>query len=113
MTLDLRYVDKRGFVMKHLVSLAHVTSISIGSLKETIYSMLAQLSLNPYRVREQGYYGTSDIRGHINEFMSLIIADCSSTHYVDWFAHQLQLILVKVVHTHVHVSRLIGLVNLT
>lgn len=45
--------------------------------------------------------------------MKLIIEDRSSTHYVHHFAHQFQLTLFKVVHTHVHVSRLISLVNLT
>ena len=41
MALVLRYVDKRGFVMERLVGLAHVTSTTPESLKETIYSMLA------------------------------------------------------------------------
>ena len=51
MALVLRYVDKRGFVIKRLVGLAHVTSITVESLKETIYSMFAQLFLSLSGIR--------------------------------------------------------------
>ncbi|CAO2831922.1 unnamed protein product [Amaranthus hypochondriacus] len=112
MALVLRYVDKRGFVMERLVGLAHVTSTTAESLKETIYSMLAQLSLSPSRIRGQGYDGASNMRGHINGLRTLIQNDCSSAHYVHCFAHQLQLTLVKVAHKHVDVEHLIELTNL-
>ena len=49
MTLILRVVDKRGFVMKHLVGLVHVTDIRSLALKEVIYSLLSRLSLSPSR----------------------------------------------------------------
>ncbi|CAO2840762.1 unnamed protein product [Amaranthus hypochondriacus] len=113
MALVLRYVDKRGFVMERLIGLAHVTSTTAESLRETIYSMLAQLSLSPSRIRWQGYDGASNMQGHINGLRSLIMGDCPSAHYVHCFAHQLQLTLVKVAHKHVDVNRLIDLVNLT
>ena len=81
-------------------------------LKETIYSMLAQLSLSPSRIRGQGYDGASNMRGHIHGLRTLIQNDCSSAHYVHCFAHQLQLTLVKVAHKHVEVESLIDLINL-
>ena len=45
-------------------------------------------------------------------FRTLIQEDCSSTHYVHYFAHQLQLTLVKFAHKHVDVKRLIDLIQL-
>lgn len=87
MALILRYVDKRGFVMERVVGLAHVTSTTAKSLKETIYSMLAQLSLSPSHIRGQGYDGASNMRGHINGLRTLIQNDCSFVHYVHCFAH--------------------------
>jgi len=41
MVVVLRYVDKIGFVMEHLLGLVHVTDTSSLSLKENIYSLLS------------------------------------------------------------------------
>ena len=107
MGLVLRYFDKRGFIMERLVGLAHVTSTTAESLKGTIYSMLAQLSLSPSRIRGQAYDGASNMRGHIHGLRKLIQEGCASVHYVHCFAHELQLTLVKVAYKHFDVERLI------
>jgi len=73
MTLILRVVDKRGFVMKHLVGLVHVTDIRSLALKEVIYSLLSRLSLSPSRIQDQRYDGACNMGGHINGLKSLIV----------------------------------------
>ena len=77
MILVLRFVDKREFVMEHLVGLVHVTDTRSLASKEAIYSLLSRFSLSTSRIRRQGYDGASNMRGHINGLRSLIMQDCS------------------------------------
>ena len=51
MALVLRFVDKKGFVMEHFVGLVHVTDTRSLALKESICSLLSELSLSPSRIR--------------------------------------------------------------
>jgi len=72
MTVVLRFVDKREFVMCS-VGLIHVTNTMSLVLKKATYSSLSELSLSLSRIRGQEYDGASNIRGHINGLRSLIM----------------------------------------
>jgi len=100
MALILRFVDKRGFVMEHSIGLVHVTDTRSLALKESIYSLLARLSLSPTQIQRQGHDRASNMRGHIKGLRSLIMQDCSSPHHIHCVAHQLQLTLAVVVRNH-------------
>ena len=51
------------------------------------------------------------MRVHINGLRSLIMQDCSSAHYIHYFAHQLQLTLVAVARNHNDIGWLLDLVG--
>ena len=73
--------------------------------------MLARLSLSPSRIQGQGYDRASSLRSHIKGLRSLIMQDCSSAHYIHYFAHQLQLTLVAVARNHNDIGWLLDLVG--
>ncbi|GJY90603.1 zinc finger MYM-type protein 1-like protein [Tanacetum coccineum] len=66
------------------------------TLRDGIYSMLAEHSLSPSRIRGQGYDGASNMKGGINGLKTLILKETQSAYYIHCFAHQLQLTLVVV-----------------
>ncbi|XP_049372494.1 uncharacterized protein LOC125837405 [Solanum verrucosum] len=75
MTICLRYVDKRGFVMEAFIGLVHIKDTSALSLKEAIVDLLAHHSLTLSNVREQCYDGTSNMQGRgLNQELGLVKA---------------------------------------
>ncbi|XP_049372493.1 uncharacterized protein LOC125837404 [Solanum verrucosum] len=75
MTICLRYVDKRGFVMETFIELIHIKDTSVLSLKEAIVDLLAHHSLTLSNVREQCYDGTSNMQGRgLNQELGLVKA---------------------------------------
>ena len=96
MSLCLHYVNKRGDVVERFLGIVHVADTMALSLKKAIYSLLAEHSLSPSKIRGQGYDGASDMKGDINGLKTLILNETPSTYYVHCFAHQLQLTLVAV-----------------
>lgn len=53
------------------------------------------LILNVQNLRGQGYDGASNMRGEWNGLQALFLRDCPYAYYVHYFAHRLQLALVK------------------
>ncbi|KAM3344704.1 hypothetical protein P3S68_024413 [Capsicum galapagoense] len=104
MALVLRYVDKNGEVVERFIGLVHVSDTSACSLKKEIYSLLFDHSLSPSKIRGQGYYGASNMKGEINGLKTLIMKDSPSTYYIHCFAHQLQLTLVAIAKKHLEVE---------
>ncbi|XP_047253791.1 uncharacterized protein LOC124887906 [Capsicum annuum] len=65
MALVLRYVDKKGEVVERFIGLVHVSNTSACSLKKEIYSLLADHSLGPSKIRGQGYDGATIAKKHV------------------------------------------------
>nr|XP_009602960.1 uncharacterized protein LOC104098016 [Nicotiana tomentosiformis] len=95
MTLILHYVNKEGKVIERFLSIVHVKDTSAKSLKEAIYSFLLEHSLSKSQIRKQGYDGASNMRGGINGLKTLIMNDTPSAYCIHYFAHQLQLTLIR------------------
>ncbi|XP_075101844.1 uncharacterized protein LOC142177271 [Nicotiana tabacum] len=104
MALVLRYFDKNGKVVDRFVGLVHISDTSACSLKETIYSLLSELSLSPSQIRGQGYDGVGSMRGEINCLKTLIMKDNPSVCYIHCCAHQLQLTLIVIAKKHLDIK---------
>ncbi|XP_060210270.1 uncharacterized protein LOC132637150 [Lycium barbarum] len=100
MALVLRYVNKEGTLIERFLSVVHVKDTTAIALKDAIYSLLLEHSLNPYQIRGQGYDGASNMQGKINGLKTLVLEDTPSAYCIHCFAHQLQLTLVAVVKKH-------------
>ncbi|KAM3245831.1 hypothetical protein P3L10_007598 [Capsicum annuum] len=111
MTICLRYVDKRGFVMEAFIGLVHVKDTSVLSLKKAIVDVLAHHSLTLAYVRGQCYDGASNMQGDLGGLKTLIRQESRSAHSVHCFAHQLQLTLVAVSKRCVQVGELVLLTS--
>ncbi|XP_057532053.1 uncharacterized protein LOC130810115 [Amaranthus tricolor] len=101
-----------GIISKDLINILGNRIDYLFEVMMKVKHLVRKLSLSPSHIRGQGYDGASNMRGHINGLRTLIQKDYSFAHYVHYFAHQLQLTLVKVAHKHVDVQRLIDLTNL-
>ncbi|XP_049343925.1 uncharacterized protein LOC125808251 [Solanum verrucosum] len=111
MTVVLRYVDRRGFVMERLLDIVHVKNTSALSLKEAIVNLLSQHSLSLSYVCGQCYNGASNMQGDINGLKMLIKKESRSAYSIHCFAHQLQLTLVGVSKRCLQVGELVHLVS--
>jgi hypothetical protein len=100
MAVALRYVDKKGHVVKRFLGIEHVTDTSTLSLKAAVEDLFCKHGLSLSRLRGQGYDGASNIQGQFNSLKTLIIKENESAYYVHCFAHQLQLALVAVAKNH-------------
>ncbi|KAG5615653.1 hypothetical protein H5410_015477 [Solanum commersonii] len=89
MSICLRYVDKRGFVMEAFIGLVHIKDTSALSLKEAIVDVLANHSLALLM-----YVGNVIMGQAICK--TLIRQESRLAHSVHCFAHQLRLTLVVV-----------------
>ncbi|XP_057247567.1 uncharacterized protein LOC125492695 [Beta vulgaris subsp. vulgaris] len=97
LALCLRYVEKKmGKVVERFLGLVHVEDTTAMSLRSAIISLLVDHSLNPSKIRGQGYDGASNMKGKINGLETLIVDDTPNAYYVHCFAHQLQLTLVAI-----------------
>ncbi|XP_049363054.1 uncharacterized protein LOC125827768 [Solanum verrucosum] len=111
MAVVLRYVDRRGFVMKRLLDIVHVKNTSALSLKEAIVNLFSQHSLSISYVRGQCYDGASNMQGDINGLKMLIKKESRSAYSIHCSAHQLQLTLVGVSKRCLQVGELVHLVS--
>jgi hypothetical protein len=111
LTIVLRYVDKRGHVIKRFLGITHVCNTPAVELKKTIDSVLSKHNLSISRLRGQGYDRASNMQGELNGLKTLILNDNSSAYYVHYFAHQLQLTLVAVAKNHIQIVTFFSLVN--
>ncbi|KAG2609519.1 hypothetical protein PVAP13_4KG043066 [Panicum virgatum] len=96
MTVVLRYLSKRGFIIERLVGVVHVKETSAICLKESLQKLFTDIGLSIQQVRGQCYDGASNMRGEFNGLKSKILQENRSAYYVHCFAHQLQLAIVAV-----------------
>ncbi|KAM6540555.1 hypothetical protein CsatB_005002 [Cannabis sativa] len=94
MSIVLRFVDKDGCVQERFFGLIHVKDTAALTLKQGIFSILSNRSLDVHSIRGQGYDGASNMRGQWNGLQALISNECPYAYYVHCFAHRLQLALV-------------------
>lgn len=96
MTVVLRYVNKHGEVIERLILFEHVIDTSYQSLKNVIDMLFARHGLSLSRLRGQGYDGVPNMGGISNDFRSYVSKENPSAHYVHYFGHELQLVVVVV-----------------
>ncbi|XP_061371023.1 uncharacterized protein LOC133313644 [Gastrolobium bilobum] len=96
MAVVLRYVNKKGSIVECFIGIIHVADTTAQSLKDAIDGLFSKLGLSLSKCRGQGYDGASNMWGEFKGLKSLILADNKSAFYIHYFAHQLQLALVKV-----------------
>ncbi|XP_060169943.1 uncharacterized protein LOC132600652 isoform X2 [Lycium barbarum] len=111
MTIVLRYIDRRGFVVERIIDIVHVQDTSVLSLKMAIVDLLAHHSLSLSYVRGQCYDVESDTHDNIKGLKMLIRQENRSAHSLHCFAHQLQHTLVMVSAQCVQVGQLVLLVS--
>ncbi|XP_059314946.1 uncharacterized protein LOC132065532 isoform X2 [Lycium ferocissimum] len=111
MTIVLRYIDRRGFVMERIIDIVHVQDTGVLSLKRAIVDLLAHHSLSLSYVRGQCYDVESDMHDNIKGLKMLIRQENRSAHSLHCFAHQLQHTLVMVSAQCVQVGQLVLLVS--
>ncbi|KAL3846209.1 hypothetical protein ACJIZ3_003612 [Penstemon smallii] len=75
MTVVLRYVDSRGYVMERVIGIKHVKSTTALSLKESIDDLFSTYGLSIDRLRGQGYDGASNMQGEFNGLKALILRE--------------------------------------
>ncbi|XP_060972576.1 uncharacterized protein LOC115696806 [Cannabis sativa] len=116
MSIVLRFVDKDGYVQERFFGLIHVKDTAALTLKECIFSILSNYSLDVQSIRGQGYDGASNMRGQWNGLQALILSECPYAYYFHCFAHRLQLALVaasrEVIPVHQFFTKLNSIVNI-
>ncbi|XP_051140699.1 uncharacterized protein LOC127258093 [Andrographis paniculata] len=116
MSIVLRFVNNKGEVIERFLGVVHVRDTSSKSLKESIDDFFAKHGLSFSKIRGQGYDGASNMRGEFNGLKALILNENFQAHYVHFFAHRLQLVIVTTSKDHALVSNffdhLIMIVNL-
>ena len=111
MTVILRYVDKKGYIIERFIGIVHVHDTTSLSLKASIESLFAKHGLSMSSLRGQGYDGASNMQGEFNGLKSLIMLENKSIFYVHCFAHQLQLTLVAIAKKHKKIGSFFNLVT--
>jgi len=105
MSLVLRYVNKKGTIIERFLGIVHVASTTALSLKCAIECLLCEHNLNLSNLCGQGYDGTRNMQGDINDLKTLILKKNKSAFYVHCFAHQLQLTLVAIAKNHINIAK--------
>ncbi|KAJ9129149.1 hypothetical protein P3X46_034067 [Hevea brasiliensis] len=82
MAIVIRYVDKNGHAVEHILGIVHVTDTSALSLKAAIDALFSKHSLSISRLRGQGYDGASNMRGEFNGLKTLVLKENGSAFYV-------------------------------
>ncbi|XP_030479467.1 uncharacterized protein LOC115696720 [Cannabis sativa] len=115
MLIVLRFVDKDGYVQERFFGLIHVKDTVALTLKECIFFILSNYSLDVQSIRGHGYDG-ANMRGQWNNLQALILSECPYTYYVHCFAHRLQLVLVtasrEAILVHQFFTKLNSIVNI-
>ncbi|XP_060966863.1 uncharacterized protein LOC133035121 [Cannabis sativa] len=116
MSIVLRFVDKDGYVQERFFGLIHVKDTAALTLKECIFSILSNYSLDVQSIRGQRYDCASNMRGQWNSLQALISSECPYAYCVHCFAHRLQLALVpasrEVIPVHQFFTKLNSIVNI-
>ena len=111
MAFVLHYVNKKRIIIERFLSIVHVASTIILSLKYAIECLLCERNLSLSKLRGQGYDGASNMQGNINGLKTLILKENKSAFYVHCFAHQLQLTLVVVAKIHINIAEFFYVVS--
>uniref|UniRef100_A0A453HXG2 DUF4371 domain-containing protein n=1 Tax=Aegilops tauschii subsp. strangulata TaxID=200361 RepID=A0A453HXG2_AEGTS len=96
MVVVLRYVDKLGLILEHLVGVVHVSETSATCLKSALEKLLANIGLSFKQVRGHCYDGASNMGGEFNGLKAKFLEENRSAYYVHCFSHQLQLVIVAI-----------------
>ena len=110
MAVVLCYVNKKGCIVEHFLSIIHVSDTTALSLNKAIEFLFCKHGLSISRIRGQGYDGASNMQGEFNGLKILILRENSSAFYIYCFAHQLQLTLVAIAKNHIQIASLFNLV---
>ncbi|KAI0520419.1 hypothetical protein KFK09_007893 [Dendrobium nobile] len=106
MAIIVRFVNKKGNIVERFLGISHVSNTAANSLKLATEQLLSTYGLSISRIRGQGYDGASNMRGEFNGLKALFLNENQSAHYIHCFSHQLQLALVAVAKSHVHIALL-------
>ncbi|PKU85559.1 hypothetical protein MA16_Dca003299 [Dendrobium catenatum] len=104
MEIIVRFVNKKGNIVEHFWGIFHISDTSANSLKLATEQLLSIYGLSICRIRGQCYDGASNMRGEFNGLKALFLNENQSAHYIHCFSHQLQLALVAVTKSHVHIA---------
>ncbi|KAL3615242.1 hypothetical protein CASFOL_040903 [Castilleja foliolosa] len=96
MAINIRFVDRRGYIIERFLAIVHVRETTSACLKEALDLIFSIHGLSISRLRGQGYDGASNMRGEFNGLKTLVLRENSSAHYIHCFAHQLQLVVISV-----------------
>ncbi|KAG5587114.1 hypothetical protein H5410_047548 [Solanum commersonii] len=97
--------------MGAFIGLVHVKYTSALSLKKVVVDVLAHHSLTLSNARGQCYNGTSNMQDELSGLKTLIRQESRSAHFIHYFAHQLQLILVAISKKCVQVEKLVLVIS--
>ncbi|CAK8576823.1 unnamed protein product [Lathyrus sativus] len=111
MVVALHYVNKNGIIIESFLGIVHVKSTTTIALKVVVEELFCKHGLSTLRIRGQGYDDASNMKGEFGGLKSLILSENSSTYYVHYFAHQLQLTLVAIAKDHLQVCGVFNLVS--
>ncbi|KAI0487981.1 hypothetical protein KFK09_027804 [Dendrobium nobile] len=106
MTIIVRFVNKKGNIVEQFLGISRVSNTAANSLKLATEQLLSTYGLSISRIRGQGYDGASNMRREFNGLKALFLNENPSAHYIHCFSHQLQLALVAVAKSHVHIALL-------
>ncbi|CAN0847414.1 Zinc finger MYM-type protein 1 [Linum grandiflorum] len=94
MTIILRFVNSKGILTEHFLTIKGVAKTSSETLYQVICDVLAQYDLPIRKMCGQEYDGASNMSGQFNGLKALFLKDCPYAYFVHCFAHILQLALM-------------------
>jgi thermostable 8-oxoguanine DNA glycosylase len=89
MAVVVRFVNKKGEVIKCFLGIKHVKDTISESLKKALVDMLSDHGLVVANIRGQGYDSASNMRREFNGIQKLIRDENPFAFYIHCFAHQL------------------------
>ncbi|XP_020422140.1 uncharacterized protein LOC109949841 isoform X3 [Prunus persica] len=102
MAIVLRFVDK-GHVIERYLGIVQATDDTAVSLKGAIDDFFSTHGLSMAKLRGQGYGGTSNMQGELNNLKMLIVKANECAFYVHCFAHDLHSTLIAMSKNHLEI----------
>jgi hypothetical protein len=112
MVVVMQYVDKCGVLKERLIGVVHVNETTSLCLKTNIDQLFAKYQLSWKQLRGQGYDGPSNMRGEFSGLRALILRDSKSAYYINYFAHQLRLVIVAMAKKNDDISDFFDMISL-
>lgn len=97
-----RYVNE-GKVVERFLCLHHIKDTICEALKLALVMLLDHYKLSISSLRGQGYDGASNMRGEFIDLQRKILDKNLHAFYIHCFAHRLQLVVVVVASSLVHI----------